>query len=109
PQQVVESVTKESVTRSLDDQFVVLVTDHHTRASGWVALFAREEAGAEIVATAPPGRLVSHTGFKLGHGFTLALPVAAYISWAGTRVDGTGLAPDLSVDWSYFRRPQRSG
>lgn len=29
------------------------------------------------------------------------MPVAAYVSWAGTRVDETGITPDVPVDWSY--------
>jgi hypothetical protein len=41
---------------------------HNGLSSPMVALFAREEAGAKIVGAATPGRLVSHTGFKLGHG-----------------------------------------
>lgn len=94
-------VTEGLGRRAFHGRVVVLVNEHTTCASEMVALFAREEAGAKIVGTATPGRLVSHTGVKLGHGFTLALPVAAYVSWAGTRVDGTGLAPDLNVDWSY--------
>ena len=73
-----------------------------------VALFAREETGAKIVGTATPGRLVSHTGFKIDHGFTLALPVAAFTSWGGTRLDGTGIQPDSVVDFSYADARERS-
>jgi C-terminal processing protease CtpA/Prc len=94
-------VTEGLGRRGFHGRVVVLVNEHTTCASEMVALFAREEAGAKIVGTATPGRLVSHTGFKLGHGFTLALPVAAYVSWAGTRVDETGIEPDVHVDWSY--------
>ena len=87
--------------RKFHGRVVVLVNEHTTCASEMVALFAREEAGAKIVGAPTPGRLVTHTGFKLGHGFTLALPIAAYSSWAGTRLDGTGLTPDVVIDWSY--------
>ena len=87
--------------RRFHDHVVVLVNEHTTCASEMVALFAREEAGAKVLGTATPGRLVSHTGFKLGYGFTLALPVAAYSSWNGTRLDGCGIEPDAVVDWSY--------
>jgi carboxyl-terminal processing protease len=94
-------VTEGLGRRAFHGRVVILVNEHTTCASEMVALFAREEAGAKIVGTATPGRLVSHTGFKLGYGFTLALPVAAYVSWAGTRVDETGITPDVPVDWSY--------
>jgi carboxyl-terminal processing protease len=94
-------VTEGLSSRAFQGRIVVLVNEHTTCASEMVALFAREEAGATIIGSATPGRLVSHTGFKVGHGFTLALPVAAYVSWAGTRVDGKGINPDVVVDWSY--------
>jgi carboxyl-terminal processing protease len=94
-------VTEGLGARAFHGRVVVLVNEHTTCASEMVALFAREEAGAKIVGTATPGRLVSHTGFKVGRGFTLALPVAAYISWAGTRADRNGINPDVPVDWSY--------
>jgi len=94
-------VTEGLGARPFHNRVVVLVNEHTTCASEMVALFAREEAGAKILGTATPGRLVSHTGFKLGHRFTLALPIAAYMSWAGTRLDGTGIKPDIAVDWSY--------
>jgi C-terminal processing protease CtpA/Prc len=94
-------VTEGIGVRRFHERVVVLVNEHTTCASEMVALFAREETGARILGTATPGRLVSHTGFKLDHGFTLALPVAAYMSWTGTRLDGTGIEPEFNVDWSY--------
>ena len=87
--------------RPFHNRVVVLVNEHTTCASEMVALFAREELGATTVGVETPGRLVSHSGFKLSQGFTLALPVAAYVSWAGTSLDGVGLKPDLIADWSY--------
>ena len=94
-------VTEGLGIRPFHSRIVVLVNEHTTCASEMVALFAREELGASIVGSSTPGRLVSHTGVKLGHGLTLALPVAAYISWGGTRLDGSGLVPDVNVEWSY--------
>ena len=94
-------VTEGLGSRSFHGRVVVLVNEHTTCASEMVALFAREETGAKIVGTGTPGRLVTHTGFKLGNGFTLALPIAAYLSWAGTRLDGSGITPDAVVGWCY--------
>lgn len=94
-------VTEGLGARAFQGRVVLVVNEHTTCASEMVALFAREEANATIVGTATPGRLVSHTGFKIGHGFTLAVPVAAYLSWAGTRLDGNGITPEVVVDWSY--------
>lgn len=97
-------VTEGLGRRAFHGRVVVLVNEHTTCASEMVALFAREETGAKVVGMATPGRLVTHTGFKIGHGFTLALPIAGYLSWAGTRLDGSGLTPETVVDWSYPER-----
>jgi len=94
-------VTEGLGARAFHDRVVVLVNEHTTCASEMVAVFAREETGAKIVGSTTPGRLVSHSGFKVGYGFTLALPIAAYLSWAGTRLDGAGIKPDVPIDWSY--------
>jgi C-terminal processing protease CtpA/Prc len=94
-------VTEGLGAKAFHDRLVVLINEHTTCASEMVAQFAREQAGARIVGMATPGRLVSHTGFKLGYGLTLALPVAAYVSWGGTRLDGSGISPDQQVDWSF--------
>ena len=31
----------------------------------------------------------------------LVLPVAAYQSWKGVRIEGKGIEPDVVVDWSF--------
>jgi C-terminal processing protease CtpA/Prc len=82
-------------------RIVVLVNEHTTCASEMVALFAQERSLATIVGMPTPGRLVSHRGFVIGRGFTLVIPTGAYVSWMGTRLDGTGVQPDVERDWSY--------
>jgi carboxyl-terminal processing protease len=82
-------------------RIVVLVNEHTTCASEMVALFAQERSLATIVGMPTPGRLVSHRGFGIGRGFTLVIPTGAYVSWMGTRLDGTGVQPDVERDWSY--------
>lgn len=79
----------------------ILVNEHTTCAAEMVALFAQERGLATIVGMATPGRLVSHRGFDIGHGFTLVIPTGAYVSWMGTRLDGGGIKPDVQIDWSY--------
>jgi carboxyl-terminal processing protease len=64
-------------------------------------LFAQERGLAKIVGMPTPGRLVSRRGFNIEHGFTLVIPTAAYVSWMGKRLDGTGIDPDVEIDWSY--------
>lgn len=82
-------------------RIAILVNEHTTCAAEMVALFAQERGLATIVGTATPGRLVSHRGFDIGSGFTLVIPVAAYVSWAGTRLDGSGIQPEVPAEWRY--------
>lgn len=87
--------------RKFHGRIAVLVNEHTTCAAEMVALFAQERRLATIVGIPTPGRLVSHRGFEIGNGYTLVIPVAAYVSWEGTQLDGTGIQPDLPVEWSY--------
>jgi C-terminal processing protease CtpA/Prc len=87
--------------QSFHGRVAILVNEHTTCAAEMVALFAQERRLATIVGMPTPGRLVSHRGFEIGHGFTLVIPTAAYVSWMGTRLDGTGIKPDVNGDWSY--------
>jgi len=79
----------------------ILVNEHTTCAAEMVALFAQERGLATIVGMPTPGRLVSHRGFNIGHGFTLVVPTGAYVSWMGTRLDGLGMTPNFKSDWEY--------
>ncbi len=80
---------------------VVLVNEHTTGAAEMVTLFAKENALATVVGTKTPGRLISRTGVKVGGGYQLVYPVAAYQSWNGTRIQGHGIEPDIDVAWSF--------
>jgi C-terminal processing protease CtpA/Prc len=62
--------------------------------------FAQENRFATVVGNKTPGRLVSRAGTKLGKGYTLVIPVAAYMSWNGTQIEGKGITPDVPADWS---------
>ena len=101
--------TKKSVvleTEGLGSQpfhgrIVILVNEHTTGAAEMVALFAKENSLATIVGTETPGRLISRTGAKVGAGYQLVFPVAAYQSWNGTRIEGLGIEPDIRVAWSF--------
>ena len=82
-------------------RIAIVVNEHTTCAAEMVALFGQERGLATIVGMPTPGRLVSHRGFNIGHGLTLVIPTGAYVSWMGTRLDGSGLKPDISADWSF--------
>jgi C-terminal processing protease CtpA/Prc len=87
--------------RRFHGRVAIIVNEHTTCAAEMVALFAQERGLATIVGMPTPGRLVSHRGFNIGHGFTFVIPTAAYVSWTGKRLDGIGLIPDWKVEWSY--------
>jgi carboxyl-terminal processing protease len=82
-------------------RIAILVNEHTAGAAEMLAQFAQENGLATILGTKTPGRLVSRSAFKIGHGYRIVIPIAAYLSWQGNRVEGKGIAPDIPVDWSY--------
>lgn len=73
----------------------LLVNEHSASAAEMVAAFAKESGLAIVVGTRTPGRLVATSGFKVGFGYRVALPVAAYYTWQGTNLEGKGVTPDV--------------
>ncbi|HVS87973.1 MAG TPA: S41 family peptidase [Candidatus Acidoferrum sp.] len=79
---------------------VILVNEHTASAGEMVAAFAEENQLATIVGTKTPGRLLSGTTFRVGSGYILGLPVAAYLTWQGRLIEGKGVAPSIPVELS---------
>jgi C-terminal processing protease CtpA/Prc len=80
---------------------IVILTNEHTVSAGeMVCGFARENNLAKIVGTETAGRLIPGSGFKVGAGYMLIMPKAAYITWGGQRFEGHGIVPDVVVPWS---------
>ncbi len=50
--------------------------------------------------TNTPGRLLGGHSFRVGNGFRIALPVAAYYTWNGTFLEGRGVTPDVEEPFS---------
>lgn len=73
----------------------MLVNEHSASASEMVAAFASEYRLAHLVGTKTPGKLVAASSFKVGYGYRVALPVGAYYTWQGTKLEGRGVAPDF--------------
>ena len=69
-------------------------------ASEMVAAFAEENNLAVIAGTKTPGRLLNGTAFKVGHGYILGLPVAAYLTWQGRMLENNGIVPSIVADLS---------
>src|SRR5271168_3088448 len=79
-------------------RIVVLVNEHTASAGEMVAAFAEENKLATIVGTKTPGRLLSGGAFKVGHGYILGLPVAAYLTWQGRMLENDGITPAVSIE-----------
>jgi C-terminal processing protease CtpA/Prc len=80
---------------------VVILTNEHTVSAGeMVCAFARENRLAKIIGTETAGRLIPGSGFKVGHGYMVIMPKAAYITWGGQVFEGRGIQPEVVVPWS---------
>ena len=80
---------------------VLLVNEHSASAAEMLAAFAAENNLAKIVGTKTAGRLLSGSAFRVGHGYILVLPSAAYLTWSGRSLEGTGITPDVEIDATY--------
>jgi len=78
----------------------ILVNQHSASAAEMVAAFAQENKLARIVGVKTPGRLVGSRPFKLPDGYVLVLPVGAYLTWDGQKLEGVGITPDVGVELS---------
>lgn len=79
----------------------ILVDEHTAGAAEMVAQFAQENSLATIVGMKTPGRLVTRRASKLGLGYRLVIPIAAYVSAKGTQIEGNGVTPDIPIAWSF--------
>jgi carboxyl-terminal processing protease len=79
----------------------ILVDEHTAGAAEMVAQFAQENHLATIVGMKTSGRLVTRRASKLGFGYRLVIPIAAYVSARGAQIEGAGVTPDISIPWSF--------
>jgi carboxyl-terminal processing protease len=78
----------------------ILVNEHTASAAEMVAAFGQEGGGAKLVGARTAGRLVAMSTFKVGFGYRVALPVAAYYTWLGTNLEGRGVEPHVAANRS---------
>jgi carboxyl-terminal processing protease len=93
-------VTEGLGARRFHGRVVLLVNEHTASAGEMVSAFAEENNLATIVGTKTPGRLLSGSAFKVGHGYILGLPVAAYLTWQGRMLENNGIVPSVVADLS---------
>jgi carboxyl-terminal processing protease len=79
---------------------VLLVNEHSASSSEMVAAFAAEHKLATLVGTKTAGRLLAGHSVRVGHGYRVALPVAAYYTWEGKLLEGAGVKPDIEENFS---------
>src|SRR5262252_8340941 len=94
-------VTEGLGPRRFHGRVVLMVNEHTASAGEMVAAFAEENGLATIVGTKTPGRLLSGGAFKVGHGYILGLPVAAYLTWQGRMLENNGIVPKFSMELSH--------
>jgi carboxyl-terminal processing protease len=93
-------VTEGLGPRRFHGRVVILVNEHTSSAGEMVAAFAEENRLATIVGTRTPGRLLSGRTFRVGSGYILGLPTAAYVTWQGRMIEGKGVSPSVPVELS---------
>jgi carboxyl-terminal processing protease len=81
-------------------RIVLLVNEHTVSAGEMIAAFALENKLATIVGSETAGRLLGGTGFKVGQGYLVILPKAAFYTWRGKSYEGHGVTPDVPIPWS---------
>ncbi len=87
--------------KSFHGKVVVLINEHSSGAAEMVAQFAKENQLALIVGVRSAGRVAARSAFKIGLGYRVTIPIAAYLTWHGFRIEGRGITPDVEVDWSF--------
>jgi hypothetical protein len=93
-------VTEGLGPRRFHGRVVLMVNEHTASAGEMVGAFAEENKLATIVGTKTPGRLLSGGAFKVGHGYILGLPVAAYLTWDGRMLENDGINPSVPAELS---------
>jgi carboxyl-terminal processing protease len=93
-------VTEGLGERRFHGRVVLLVNEHTASAGEMVSAFAEENSLATLVGTKTPGRLLSGRAFRVGHGYILGLPVAAYLTWQGRMLENNGIVPKFSIELS---------
>ncbi len=93
-------VTEGLGTQRFHGRVIILVNEHTSSAGEMVAAFAEENGLATIVGKQTAGRLLSGSAFKVGFGYIVGLPVAAYLTWQGRLIEGKGVSPSVPVELS---------
>ncbi len=80
---------------------VVLLANEHTVSGTEIVVgFAKDHGLARIVGSRTAGRLYGWSSFPIQQDYRLTIPVSNYITWEGKCFEGTGIEPDVEVQFS---------
>jgi carboxyl-terminal processing protease len=93
-------VTEGLREQSFHGRVVLLVNEHTASASETVAGFVKDHKLGILVGRRTAGTLLGWSTFRLEHDYRLVIPVSNYLTWEGKCFEGTGVEPDVEVDFS---------
>lgn len=77
---------------------VYVLTSRQTASAAEPLVYTLRTTGRATIVGAPTaGEMLSSTGFPFGDGWELVVPAADYFTAEGTRIEGHGVGPTLSV------------
>jgi C-terminal processing protease CtpA/Prc len=86
-------------------QLAILQNEFTHSAAEMVSAFAAENRLASIVGTRSAGEVLGGANFGLPVGYSLRMPVAAWLTWPGSAIEGTAVGPAIEItptvdEWS---------
>lgn len=92
-------VTGAKVTnfKPYEGNLVVLINGGTGSASEMFAAAARDATGAKVIGAKSAGAVLASLMMPLKHGFQLQYPFQDYVTIKGVRLEGNGVAPDVSI------------
>jgi C-terminal processing protease CtpA/Prc len=92
--------TEDLGPRPFHGRVVMLINEHTHSAAEMVAAFAKENHLATLTGTTTAGEVMGGANFKVGGGYRLRIPVTTWQTWNGMHIEGSGIQPDIPVDFS---------
>jgi carboxyl-terminal processing protease len=92
--------TEDLGPRPFHGRIVMLINEHTHSAAEMVAAFAKENHLATLAGTTTAGEVMGAANFKIGGGYRLRIPVTTWQTWNGMHIEGSGIQPDIPVDFS---------
>ena len=92
--------TENKGPQSFHGRVAILVNEHTASSSEMITAFAIENSLATVVGSRTAGRLLGGNSFKVGYGYRIAIPVVAYRTWQGARLEGKGIEPGIPAPFS---------